>query len=93
VDEGIEAVRGQFPRFWIDHVKCKHVIKSLENYQKQYDESREIYKDKPLHSKFSHCADSVRYMSIAIKDHLQAPHGPSDNDVEALRDKYQPRFS
>lgn len=93
VDEGIECVRGMFPRFWIDENKCSYIIKALENYRKEYDEVREIYKAKPLHSKYSHCADSIRYMAIAIKDHLQAARGPSDKDVERMMDRERPRFN
>jgi hypothetical protein len=81
-----------FPRFWIDDDKCLHLIKALENYRKEYDEFREVYKNRPLHDKWSHCADATRYTCIAISTHLQASKGPSDREVERMMDQYQPRF-
>jgi len=93
IEDGIENVRGMFPRFWIDHDKCCHVVKSLENYRKGYDSVRCIYKNRPLHDRYSHCADSIRYACIAIKDHLQYPKGPSDRDIEALINRHLPRFN
>ncbi len=92
IEDGIENVRGMFPRFWIDYDKCVHVVKSLENYRKEYDAVRQIYKNRPLHDRYSHCADSVRYACIAIKEHLQAPRGPSDREVERMIDRNLPRF-
>ena len=93
VEEGIEAVRGLFPRVWIDYAKCKHVVKALENYRKEFDDVRNVYKNKPLHDKYSHCADSIRYMAIAVRDHLQSQHGVSDKQADEMLDRYQPRFA
>ena len=93
LEEGVECVRGYFPRFWIDEKKCSHVIKALENYHKEYDEKNKVYKQKPKHDKWSHCCDSIRYCCIGIKDVLESNKGPSDEEVERLRDRYQPRFS
>ena len=93
VDDGIELVRGMFPRFWIDYEKCVHIVKSLENYRKEYDDVRKIYKSRPFHDKYSHCADAMRYACIAIRDHLQAQRGPSDRDTENLINRYVPRFT
>jgi hypothetical protein len=92
IEDGIENVRGMFPRFWIDYEKCLHVVKSLENYRKEYDQVRQIYKNRPLHDKYSHCADAIKYACIAIRDHLQSPRGPNDREVERMIDRNIPRF-
>lgn len=91
-DAGIECTRGMFPRFWIDEKRCLQVIKSLENYRKQYDQAKEVYKEKPLHDKWSHCADCIRYACIAISTHLQSPRGLSDREVERMMEIHRPRF-
>ena len=93
VEDSIELVRGMFPRLWIDYEKCVHVVKSLENYRKEYDDIRKIYKNRPYHDKYSHCADAIRYACIAIRDHLQSPRGPSDREVERMIDRNLPRFT
>jgi len=54
LEEGIEALRGLFPRLWIDETKCKGLIKCLENYRKEFDQRLETYKERPLHDKYSH---------------------------------------
>jgi phage terminase large subunit len=54
LEEGIEAVRGLFPRFWIDETNCKGLIKCLENYRKEFDEKHGTYKLRPRHDLYSH---------------------------------------
>jgi hypothetical protein len=49
LEEGIEALRGIFPRICIDEGKCKQLIKCLENYRKEFDEKHNVYKDRPVH--------------------------------------------
>lgn len=93
VDNGIEALRGVFPRVWIDEAKCGKLINALENYRKEYDTKHSVYKARPVHDWASHGADSARYMAIAIKTISGGSKGPSDDDVERMRDKYQPRFA
>jgi phage terminase large subunit len=67
LEDGIEAVRGLFPRLWFDEERCKPLIRCLENYRKEFDQRLEVYKDRPRHDKFSHGADAVRYMAIGVK--------------------------
>lgn len=62
LQDGIENVMRHFPKFWIDENKCKSLIDALENYYREWDEQRQIYKSKPLHNWASHYADSIRYM-------------------------------
>lgn len=93
VENGIEALRGIFPRFWIDEKKCKALISALENYRKEFDQKHSVYKSRPVHDWASHGADAARYMAIAIKKYVETNRGPTDDEVETLRDKYQPRFA
>jgi len=66
--DGIEIARGQFPRIWIDEKKNQKLIKSLENYRREFDDRNNVYKNKPVHDAFSHFADSFRYMCIGAKN-------------------------
>lgn len=93
LEDGIEAVRNCFPRFWIDEQKCSRLIKCIENYRKEFDVNHGIYKSKPVHDQYSHGADALRYAAIAIKTHVDsAKSGISDAEAEKLYNKYNPRF-
>jgi hypothetical protein len=93
IEEGIELTRTMLPRMWFDRHRAAEVIKALENYRKEYDERRHIYKTKPLHDKYSHCADAIRYMCMGIRTTFEADRGPSDAEVDRLMDRHQPRFN
>jgi phage terminase large subunit len=62
LEDGIENVMRHFSKFWIDERKCKSLVDALENYFREWDEGRQIYKSKPVHNWASHYADCIRYM-------------------------------
>ena len=66
INDGIEAVRTTLPRCWIDEKKCSQLIKSLENYRKEFDHKRKVYNDKPLHDRFSDACDGFRYACVSL---------------------------
>lgn len=93
LEDGIEAVRGVFPRVWIDEAKCKYLVKCLENYRKEFDQRLEVYKERPRHDKYSHGADAMRYLAIATKLHVDsAKSGIGDKQSEEWFKKFNPRF-
>jgi hypothetical protein len=92
VESGIESLRGIFPRIWIDEKNCKRLILCLENYRKEFDEIHNVYKTRPVHDWASHGADAARYMALGIKRYAESSKGPTDFEVERMRDKYQPIF-
>lgn len=92
VDTGIEYVRGMFPRFWIDEQKCATLIRALENYRRVWDDEFKIYRSKPVHDRWSHGCDAVRYLALATRLRSQAGSGPDDDEHDRLMDKNQPIF-
>lgn len=93
LEDGIEAVRGLFPRVWIDAIKCKQLVRCLENYRKEFDQRLEVYKDRPRHDKWSHGADAMRYLAIAVKLHVdQSKSGVDDKQADEWFRKFNPRF-
>ena len=93
LEDGIEALRGIFPRIWINEATCGQLLKCLGNYRKIFDERLEVYKDRPLHDKYSHGADAARYLAIAIKRHVDAgKSGVSDDQADQWYEKNNPRF-
>lgn len=85
--DGIECVRGLFPRIWIHEPKCERLIKALENYRKAYDDKRKVFNERPLHDWTSHFADSFRYLSLAVKNFTQGSTGLSLDKVYELNQR------
>jgi hypothetical protein len=82
--DGIEAVRAILSsRVCIDEKKCLELIKSLENYFREYDEKKKIYKDKPCHNWASHGSDSMRYLAEGLSLIDGGKHTTS-NEVDTI---------
>lgn len=70
VNDGIEAVRVQLKRLYID-VRCVYLKKCFLNYTKEYDEKRNVWRNKPLHDEFSNGADSIRYAVLGARKYTE----------------------
>ncbi len=93
LEDGIEAVRGLFPRIWIDSIRCRQLIKCLENYRKEFDIKLESYKERPRHDKYSHGADAMRYLAIAVKLNVDSiKSGIDDKQADKWFKQFNPRF-
>ena len=69
---GIKLVQSAFASFWIDERLEKTVMEPLANYAPKYSETRDAYSSEPDHNWASHMSDAVRYMVIAIQQHLSS---------------------
>jgi phage terminase large subunit len=67
LQDGIQASRLALTRAWFDH-KCVDGIECLRQYQREYDEDKKVFRDKPRHDWTSHGADAFRYLSLVWKD-------------------------
>lgn len=67
LQDGIQASRLALTRTWFDH-KCTDGIECLRQYQREYDEDKKVFRDKPRHDWTSHGADAFRYLSLVWKD-------------------------
>lgn len=63
IRDGIQSVRKIFPRCYFDEESCKQGIRCLENYKREYDNVKKVYRDQPLHDWSSNGSDSFRYLS------------------------------
>ncbi len=66
VEGGIEAVRQLLPMCVFDAEKTKDGVFALENYAYEWDEERQIFKNKPKHDWASNGADGFRYLAHAV---------------------------
>lgn len=78
LQDGIQAVRALFPKLWFDNVKCSEhqLLESLRQYQREWDDDKKRYRDRPRHDWTSHGADSVRYMAIAWREEAAKQEPP-----------------
>lgn len=60
VDDGINAVRVKFNRFWFDREGCGKGLDCLRMYRAEFDDKHQILRPRPLHDWASHGADSFR---------------------------------
>ena len=70
LQDGIQASRLALTRAWFDH-KCNDGIECLRQYQREYDEDKKVFRDKPRHDCTSHGADAFRYLALTWKDEAQ----------------------
>lgn len=76
LQDGIQALRAVFDRLWFDQERCSQhdLLESLRQYQREWDDDKKQFRDKPRHDWTSHGADAMRYMAIAWKE--EAPEQP-----------------
>ena len=81
LQDGIQASRLALTRAWFDH-KCEDGIECLRQYQREYDEDKKVFRDKPRHDWTSHGADAFRMLSIAWKEEAKLPS--KDDSIKGL---------
>jgi len=62
---GIEAMRGYLARCWFDERRCADGIKCLDNYRKEWDDDRGVWKDRPRHDWASHGYKALETAAVA----------------------------
>lgn len=75
IDDGIEAVRRLFPRFWIDETNCDRGLICISDYTKVWDDKKMMFQDKPLHNYASHGCDALRYFAMGFKESMTNLNG------------------
>lgn len=68
VQDGIQAVRMMIPMTWWDRAKCHEGLEALKLYQREWDDDKKCFRDKPRHDWTSHAADAARMMAVAWKE-------------------------
>lgn len=63
--EGIQAVRNFLPACWINEEDCHQGVLCLDNYRKEWDDKRGVYKDRPRHDWASHGAKALETLARA----------------------------
>jgi hypothetical protein len=67
LQDGINAVRRLLP-LCVFHPRCEEVgIAALEQYQREWDDEKKVFRVQPLHDWTSDRADSFRYLALSYK--------------------------
>lgn len=82
LEDGIEYVKSNMSKIWIDANKCEKLITSLENYRYEYDRKKGDYKNVPLHDKYSHGCDAFRYACLSFP---KSKDGLTQADIDKQR--------
>ena len=67
VQDGIQAARVMLGRCWFDESRCYDGIEALRAYQREYDEDKKAFRERPRHDWSSHPADAFRMLAVAWK--------------------------
>ena len=82
LQDGIQASRMALQRAWFDGEKCMDGIECLRQYQREYDEDKKVFRDKPRHDWTSHSSDAWRYLSIAWREEEKV--ASKDDSIKGL---------
>lgn len=73
VQDGIQAARLMLPRVWFDKENCYDAVELIKQYQREYDEDKKTFRDKPRHDFTSHCADAFRMLALSWRENKPKP--------------------
>lgn len=68
IENRIEAGRDLLKRAWIDQSRCRDGILALTNYQYEWDDNRNRFKDKPEKNEFTDACDAFGYLAQSLRD-------------------------
>jgi phage terminase large subunit len=80
VEDGIGAVRTQFPNLWFDETRCADGLNHLRRYRYEVDENG-AFSNRPVHDEASHAGDALRYAIIAMTEKRTALNGSLEPPV------------
>jgi len=86
--DGIQAARLTLADCYFDE-KCREGIETLKQYQREYDEEKRCFRDKPRHDWTSHYADAFRYACLVWREEMkpkvpEPPKWPQQQTVNEL---------
>lgn len=73
--DGIQAARLTLADCHFDE-KCREGIETLKQYQREYDEDKKCFRDKPRHDWTSHYADAFRYACLVWREEMKPKETP-----------------
>ncbi len=72
VQDGIQAARMMLPHAWFDE-SVNDAVEALRQYQREWDDDKRTFREKPRHDWTSHTADAFRMAAVAWKEAKPEP--------------------
>lgn len=82
---GIQQVRSILSKVRFDKDSCAQGVRCLENYKKEYDNEKKVFRDKPLHDWASHGADAFRYLAMTSPQTAEKKASAEDAAVDYVQ--------
>ncbi len=84
INEGIEQTRQLIPRCWFDPDGAKDLIRALENYRKEWDDKRQVFRSRPLHDWSSNYSDAFRQIAQGFSEEADTWGEPIKYDFAGI---------
>jgi phage terminase large subunit len=89
VQDGIQAVRTMLPRTYFDSVRCVDGVDALKQYQREWDDDKKVFRERPRHDWTSHPSDAFRMLAIVWQEEYKPPETqqtryPTDRTIDEL---------
>ena len=74
--DGVQAARLTLGDCYID-AKCSEGLDALKQYQREYDEDKKCFRDRPRHDWTSHYSDAFRYACLVWREEMKPKETPA----------------
>ena len=86
--DGIQAARLTLADAYFDE-RCREGLDALKQYQREFDEDKKCFRDRPRHDWTSHYADAFRYACLVWREEMKprapaAPRFPQDLTINEM---------
>ena len=78
--DGVQAARLTLSDCYFDE-NCREGIETLKQYQREYDEEKRCFRDKPRHDWTSHYADAFRYACLVWREEMK----PKEKEIPRFK--------
>lgn len=84
LQDGIQAARKAFPHCWFDEDACSEGLEALRQYQREYDEDKKSFRERPRHDWTSHPADAFRMLAVAYQHEQPSRPEPKGKTIQKI---------
>lgn len=84
VEAGIELGKELIKEAWIDQENCSDLLHALMSYHYEWDENRQVFKNKPEHDWASDPADAFRYMAQVLDKRKNLVNNNNNNKNDSV---------
>jgi phage terminase large subunit len=74
--DGVQAARLTLGDCYID-TQCSEGLDALKQYQREYDEDKKCFRDRPRHDWTSHYSDAFRYACLVWREEMKPKEAPT----------------